>query len=338
MTEAAPIAPQAQSAAAAFAARHKLKWAEALPWLIAIAAYFALPTHAAIGTQILILVLFALSLDLVLGYAGIVTLGHAAFFGAGAYTVGILNMQLDWGEPISGLLLAALVAGIIGLLSGWVLLRTHGLTLLMLTLSTAAMLEEFSNQMSSVTGGFDGMPSLTFDPIFGVFKFDPVYSTTQYWYALIVLFLIFLIARAIVHSPFGQSLTGVRENLLRMHAVGAPVQVRQVTVYAISAAMAGVAGGLFAQANSYVNLSTLGLDRSAGILIMLILGGYGRLYGAFIGVVAFTVLEDILSKRWPTYWQLGVGMTLILVALYAQSGLIGMADKLFRRKAKKSSP
>lgn len=335
----APSPATRQTAAAIFAARHKITWPEALPWIIAIAAFFITPTHAALGTHILILVLFALSLDMVLGYAGIVTLGHAAFFGAGAYTVGILNMQLDWGEPVSGLFAAAIVAGIIGLLSGWVLLRTNGLTLLMLTLSTAAMLEEFANQMSSVTGGFDGMPSLNFGPILGLFKFDPVYSITQYWYALAVLFIVFLIARAIVHSPFGQSLTGVRENILRMHAVGAPVQVRQVTIYAISAAMAGVAGALFAQANSYVNLSTLSLDRSAGILIMLILGGYGRLYGAFIGVVAFTVLEDVLSKRWPTYWQLGVGMTLILVALYAQSGLIGIADKFLRRKrAAKGAP
>jgi len=310
------------------AGRHRLQWWEALPWVAALAAFFLFPNHLAFGTQLLITILFALSLDLVLGYAGIITLGHAAFFGAGAYTVGMLAQHAAWNEPLSGLVAAALVAGAIGLASGLVLLRTHGLTLLMLTLCTMALLEESANMAHHYTGGFDGMPGLTFQPIAGAFAFDVLYFRPQYLYVLAVLFGCFLLARMLVHSSFGQSLTGIRENILRMHAVGAPVRARLVIVYTISAAMAGVAGGLFTQANAYVNLSTLGLERSAGVLIMLILGGHGRLYGAFVGAVAYMVLEHFLARAYPTAWQLGVGLMLILVALYARNGILGF----FRQK------
>jgi branched-chain amino acid transport system permease protein len=318
-------------AAIELARRHRLQWWEALPWAAGIAAFFLFPNYLAFGTQVLVTILFALSLDLVLGYAGIVTLGHAAFFGAGAYTVGMLAMHLGWTEPLSGLLAAALVAGAIGLVSGWVLLRTHGLTLLMLTLCTMALLEQAANMFSGWTGGFDGMPGLSFKPILGLFKFDVLYFRTQYLYALAVLFLCFVLVRMLVYSPFGRSLTGIRENLLRMHAVGAPVRARQVLAYAVSAALAGVAGAVFVQATGYVNLAVLGLERAAGVLIILILGGYGRLYGAFVGAIAYMVLEHTLSKAYPTAWQLGLGLTLMLVALYARNGILGLGEALRRR-------
>ncbi len=319
------------TAAGQLARRHRFQWWELLPWIAAIAAFFAFPTYLAFGTQLLIVILFALSLDLVLGYAGIVTLGHAAFFGAGAYTVGMLASQLGWNEPLSGLLAAAAVAGLIGFVSGLVLLRTHGLTLLMLTLCTMALLEQAANMGAHWTGGFDGIPGLSFDKILGLFSFDVLYFRSQYLYVLAVLLLCFVAVRMLVYSSFGQSLTGVRENLLRMHAVGAPVRARLVAVYTISAALAGVAGGLFTQATGYVNLSVLGLERAAGVMIILILGGYGRLYGAFVGAVAYMVLEHMLAKAYPTAWQLGIGVTLILVALYARNGIIGIGEALLRR-------
>lgn len=319
------------TAAGRLARRHRFQWWELLPWIAAIAAFFAFPTYLAFGTQLLITILFALSLDLVLGYAGIVTLGHAAFFGAGAYTVGMLASQLGWNEPLSGLLAAAAVAGLIGLVSGLVLLRTHGLTLLMLTLCTMALLEQAANMGAHWTGGFDGIPGLEFGRIFGLFSFDVLYFRSQYLYVLAVLLLCFVVVRMLVYSSFGQSLTGVRENLLRMHAVGAPVRSRLVTVYTISAALAGIAGGLFTQATGYVNLSALGLERAAGVMIILILGGYGRLYGAFVGAVAYMVLEHLLAKAYPTAWQLGIGVTLILVALYARNGIIGIGESMLRR-------
>jgi branched-chain amino acid transport system permease protein len=317
-----------RAAAQLLARRHRFQWWETLPWIVALAAFFAFPAYLAFGTQVLITILFALSLDLVLGYAGIVTLGHAAFFGAGAYTVGMLASHFGWNEPLSGLLAAALVAGVVGLVSGLVLLRTHGLTLLMLTLCTMALLEQAANMGAAWTGGFDGIPGLNFSKILGLFSFDVLYFRSQYLYVLAVLLICFLIVRTLVYSSFGQSLTGVRENLLRMHAVGAPVRMRLVIAYTISAALAGVAGGLFTQATGFVNLAVLGLERAAGVMIILILGGYGRLYGAFVGAVAYMVLEHLLAKAYPTAWQLGIGATLIVVALYARNGILGLPETL----------
>jgi branched-chain amino acid transport system permease protein len=326
------------AAARALAGRHRVRWWEAVPWLAAIAAFFLFPNYLSFGTHVLIMVLFALSLDLVLGYAGIVTLGHAAFFGAGAYTVGMLAGHLGWNEPLSGLVAAALVAGAIGLVSGYILLRTRGLTLLMLTLCTMTLLEESANMGAQYTGGFDGIPGLQYAPLLGLFEFDLLFFRSQYVYALSVLFVCFVVVRTLVYSPFGQSLTGIRENVLRMHAVGAPVRARLVVVYAISAALAGVAGAVFTQATAFVNLATLGLDRAAGVLIVLILGGHGRLYGAFVGAVAYMLLEHVLAKAYPTAWQLGVGLMLIVVALYARNGILGIAEMLRARLRARSAP
>jgi branched-chain amino acid transport system permease protein len=311
--------------------RHRFRWWEALPWAAAIVFYFAFPDYLGFGTELLIAILFALSLDLALGYAGIVTLGQAAFFGTGAYTVGLLAFHGIWTEPISSLLIAACAAAVIGLLSGLVLLRTGGLTLLMLTICTMALLEQAANMAHDYTGGFDGLPSLPIAPVFGVFEFNPLYANTQYLYSLAVVLVCFLFLRTLVYSPFGQSLTGIRENILRMHAVGAPVRRRLVICYTISAALAGIAGGLWAQTNAYVNLSVLDLDRAATVLIILVLGGYGRLYGAFVGAVAYLALEHFLARIYPTAWQLGLGLLLVLIALFANNGILGVGDVLWRR-------
>src|SRR5882757_5186561 len=327
-------------AARTLAARHRFRWWEALPWLLALAFYFAFPRYLGFGTELLITILFAISLDLALGYAGIVTLGHAAFFGAGAYTVGMLAKHEIWTEPITGLVIAAIVAGVVGLLSGLVLLRTTGLTLLMLTLCTMGLLEETANMASEVTGGFDGLDSLPIKPVFGKFEFDVLYSSTQYLYVLGVLLVCFVFVRTLVYSPYGHSLTGIRENTLRMHAVGAPVRWRLVLCYAISAALAGVAGALWAEANAYVNLSTLGLDRAATVLIILVLGGHGRLYGSIVGAIAYMTLSHFLSKAYPTAWQLGLGLLLVVIALFARGGIIGIADQFWSRfgRAKEQKP
>jgi branched-chain amino acid transport system permease protein len=317
-------------AARALIGRHRIRWWEPAPWILALAFYFAFPQYLGFGTDLLVWILFALSLELALGYAGIVTLGHAAFFGAGAYTVGMLAFHGIWNEPITGLIAGAVVAAAIGLASGLVLLRTTGLTLLMLTLCTMALLEEAANLGHDWTGGFDGLPSITIPPLFGLFEFNPLYPRTQYLYVLGVLLICFVFVRTLVYSPYGQSLTGIRENTLRMHAVGAPVRTRLVVCYTISAAIAGIAGGIWAQANAYVNLTTLGLDRAATVLIILVLGGYGRLYGAFIGAVAYVALSHFLSKYFPTAWQLGLGLLLVIIALFARGGILGVCDTLLR--------
>jgi branched-chain amino acid transport system permease protein len=333
MAEAEGATPSRSAAAEFLLQRHRLRPAEALPWLIAIGAYFAFPDYMALGTQILITIMFALSLDLILGYAGIVTLGHAAFFGTGAYAAGLLSARLGWGEPLSGLAVAGLCAAAVGFVSGWILLRYRGLTLLMLTLATSIMLYELGNARSDLTGGFDGLTGISIKPLFGRFAYD-LYGHTYYLYALCALFLLFAVARRIVYSPFGQALIGIRENVARMHAVGSPVHRRLVTIYTISAAMAGVAGALYAQSNAYVTLSALGFERSATVLIILILGGTGRLYGAFLGAAIFMLLEDGLAKLSPEFWEFGVGAVLVLTVLFARRGLAGLLEDVARAAAR----
>jgi branched-chain amino acid transport system permease protein len=332
-----PAIAAARARAVAFLAhRHHFRVFEALPWLLALAAFFLFPDRMAFGSQVLLMVLFALSLDLILGFAGIVSLGHAAFFGIGAYTAALLTLRGGWEEPISGLFVAAVVAAAAGAASGWLLLRYRGLTLLVLTLSTTIMLQELGNLMRDVTGGYDGLPGLTFKPLLGLFDYD-LYGHVNYLYALAVLFVLFMVVRTIVYSPFGQTLAGIRENVARMHAVGSPVHLRLVTVYTIAAAIAGVAGALFTQTNAYVTLGVFDFDNSAGVMVMLILGGAGRLYGAFVGAVIYMVLQDFLSKVSPQYWQFAVGLLLVLTVLFARRGLLGLIEdtaKLFARERK----
>jgi branched-chain amino acid transport system permease protein len=317
--------------------RHRFRWPEALPWVIAVAAFFMFPDRMTFGGQVLIMVLFALSLDLILGYAGIVTLGHAAFFGIGAYTVGLLIARLGWSEPLSGLVAAALVSALIGFVSGWFLLHYRGLTLLMLTLATAIMLQETGNLRSDLSGGYDGLPGLTISPLFGVFDYD-LYGHINYLYVLAVLAVVLYFVRRIVYSPFGQALTGIRENVRRMHAIGSPVHRRLVTVYTISAGVAGIAGGLFTQTNAYVTLTVFDFDVSAKVMVMLILGGTGRLYGAFVGAVVYMVLEDYFSKMSPTFWQFGIGLLLVLAVLFARRGVLGLFEDVGNYLSKKVKP
>jgi branched-chain amino acid transport system permease protein len=318
----------ARAAIDAFAGRHRYRPLEALPWATAIAAYAVFPSYLPLGAQILAMILFALSADLVLGYAGIVTLGHAAFFGTGAYTAGILAAN-GWGEPITGLLAGAAVAALVGLVSGLVVLRTTGLTLLMQTLVVATLLHEAANKASWITGGDDGLQGMEVWPIFGQFRFD-MFGRTAYVYCLIVLFLCWYLARRVVHSPFGRSLTGIRENVLRMHAIGAPVMRRRLVIYTISAAFAGTAGALLAQTTQFVGLGVLSLDRSGTVLIMLILGGVGRLYGAFIGVPLYMIAQDRFSEIDPVYWYFWIGLLMVLVVVFARGGVLGLADRLRR--------
>ncbi len=320
-----------------FRAREGWRWAEALPWIVAIAAFFVFPDYMALGTQILIAIIFALSLDLILGYAGIVTLGHAAYFGAGAYATGMLSAHLGWGEPISAMLFGGLVGAALGFLSGWVLLRYHGLTLLMLTLATAILLMEGANAAEYWTGGFDGLVGISIWPLFNHFEYD-LWGHTYYWYALAVLFCCFLVARRIVHSSFGRSLVGIKGNVNRMHAIGTPVHGKLVKIYTISAGMAGIAGGLFAESNAYVTLDVMSFARSGTVLIMLVLGGTGRLYGAFLGTVVYLVLEDELAKLSPEFWEFGIGLLLVVVVLFMRGGMLGALDDLVAWARGKGKP
>src|ERR1700685_2207092 len=228
----APAAGRDESGAARtralsfLARRARYHVAEALRWIGGRAAFLIFPNQMILGGQTLIMILFALSLDLILGYAGIVTLGHAAYFGLGAYAAALLITDLHWSEPLSGLAFAALAAAIGGFLSGLILLRYRGLALLVLTLSTTIMLQQLGNLFRDFTGGYDGIPGINISPLFGRFDYD-LYGHTYYLYCLGVLFIAFYVVRRIVYSPFGQALVGIRENVARMHALGSPVHWRR---------------------------------------------------------------------------------------------------------------
>ena len=305
----------------------RIRWTEWLPWIVAAAAFFLLPEYLALGVRILIFILFALSLDLILGYAGIITLGHSAFFGLGAYVAGCLSAKAGVTDPFVQLAAAAGAAGVLGVLTGAVILRTRALTLLMLTMAITSILLETANKWTSMTGGADGLSGATVAPILGAFKFD-LFGRVAFIYCLVALFVAWLLVRRLIYSPFGAMLTGMRENTMRMHAVGAPVYLRLIAVYTISAVMAGVAGALLTQTNQFVGLNVLGFELAGELLVMLILGGVGRIYGAFVGPVVYLIVQDYLAKQFPEYWYFGIGFILVLVVIFAPGGILGLLDKV----------
>ncbi|MFL9879495.1 branched-chain amino acid ABC transporter permease [Herbaspirillum rhizosphaerae] len=308
---------------------YRVRFADVLPWVVALAAFFTFDTYMSIGSQILIMVIFGISLDLALGFAGINTLGHAAFFGIGAYAAGYFSLHVS-PEPFSGLLVAAGLAAFVGLLSGWLLLRTSGLALLMLTMVTTVVLHELANTWRSVTGGADGLSGMETAPLFGLFSFD-LYGKTAYLYALGVLFVVFVAVRIIANSPFGLSIRGIRENAKRMLLVGTPVHAKLILAYTLSAAIAGIAGGLSAQITRTVSLDLLSFQLSGNILIMLIIGGVGRLYGAFIGIPLYMLLLDRAAAIDPFHWMFFVGIALIVLVRFAPGGLLALGGSVFDR-------
>jgi branched-chain amino acid transport system permease protein len=300
----------------------RVRPAEALPWLAALACYFYFPHYLQLGAQILGMVLFALSFDLLLGYAGIVTLGHAAYYGTGAYTAGILSAQ-GWHEPISGLLAAAIVAALVGLLTGVVILRTSGLALLMLGMAVTLLLGEVGNDLPALTGGADGLSDIATSPLLGLFVFD-LYGRTAFLYSLSVLAVAFIFLRSLVHSPFGRALSGIRQNPARMEAIGTPVFQRRLAAFTISAGLAGLAGGLSAQTSQFVSLNVLSVELSGTVLVMLVIGGPGRLYGGIVGAVVYMIAQDALSKQQPVFWVFWLGLLLIALVLFARDGVLGL--------------
>jgi len=307
----------------------KWSWAEIAFWLVPVVAYFLFPRYLTLGSQIMIAALFALSLDLILGYARIISLGHAAFFGVGAYTAGLLA-KYGWGEPLSGLAIAAVAAALVGFVTSFLVVRGEDLTRLMVTLGIGLMLFEAANQAAFITGGVDGLSGVEMRKIFGVFGFG-MDGRTAYVYSLVVLFIVFLFARTLVRSPFGLSLRGIREGERRMPAIGVSVSRKLIAVYTVGAGIAGIAGALLAQTTQFVGLDVLGFPRSADLMIMLILGGAGYLYGALIGAAVFMVLQDYLANLDPVYWQFWLGLLLVVVVLFARGGLMGGLLALRRR-------
>ena len=304
---------------------------EAAFWLALAAAFFLFPGYLVLGSQVLIVALFAMSLDLILGYAGIVSLGHAAFFGLGAYTAGLLAAH-GWGEPLTGLVVAAVVAAVVGYLTSFLVVRGSALAQLMITLGVDLLLREAANKAARWTGGTDGLSDLPVGDVLGVFHFD-LAGRTGYVYSLAVAFAAFVLVRRVVSSPFGLSLRAIREGAARMPALGAPVGRRLVAAFTFGAALAGIAGALLTQISQGVALEVFGTERSASVLIMLVLGGTGRLYGAFLGAGLFMLMQDYLARRDPMYWQLWIGCLLVAVVLLGRGGILGIAEALRARWA-----
>ena len=297
----------------------RMKWWEPILWLALFASPVLLPAQAPIINETAIWALFALSLDLILGYAGIVSLGHAAFFGLGAYTAALFARHLS-PDPHLGLLAAMAASALLGLVASFSILRGTDLTRLMVTLGVALILLELANKLDWLTGGTDGIQGLTIAPVLGRFEFGFDGRTASY-FSLTLLLLFFLVTRVIVNSPFGATLKSIRDNRLRAMAIGVPVGARLVSIYTLSAAIAGAAGAAFTLTSGYVSMETLSFDRSADVMLMVVIGGVGWLYGGIIGAVVFKLIQDVLSQITPQYWMFWIGLFLVVLVLVGRERL-----------------
>ena len=301
----------------------KARWRswEFAVWIVAFALPWLVPSHALLVNEIAIVALFAMSLDLILGCAGIVSLGHAAFFGFGAYAAALFA-KLVMPDPTVGLVVAIVLSAALGTVASITILRGSDLTRLMVTLGTALLLLELANKLDWLTGGADGLQGVVMAPVLGLFEFD-LFGRTAATYSLVVMLVLFLLMRRLVHSPFGATLKAIRDNRLRAMAIGIPVAARLVTIYTVAAGVAGAAGALLAQTTGFASLDVLAFDRSADVLLMLVIGGVGWLYGGVAGAIVFKLLQNWLSAVTPQYWMFWIGLILVILVLVGR-------DRLFK--------
>jgi branched-chain amino acid transport system permease protein len=295
------------------------RWFEPLLWVLAFALPALLPGHALIVNEIAIVALFAVSLDLVLGYTGIVTLGHAAFLGFGAYCAALFAKFIH-PDPLLGLVVGVAAATVLGAVCSVTILRGSDLTRLMVTLGVALLLLELANKLDWLTGGSDGLQGVMMGPLLGRFEFD-LYGQTAAWYSLTVLLLLFALARRWVQSPWGATLMAVRDNPLRAAAIGISVPSRLAVVYTLAAGVAGAAGALMAQTTGFASLDVFALERSADAVLMLVIGGVGWLYGGVLGAVVFKLMHDVISSITPQYWTFWMGLFLVVLMLVGRERL-----------------
>ena len=293
---------------------------EGLLWPLLLLSPLIFPGQALIINEIAIVALFALSLDLILGYTGIVSLGHAAFFGLGGYAAGLLAKHLT-GDPLTGLVAGTVVSALAGAVMSLTILRGNDLTRLMVTLGFALILYELANKLDWLTGGADGLQGVTMAPLLGRFEFD-LYGRTAALYSLSVLLLAFWLLRRVVHSPYGATLMAIRDNRLRAQSIGIPVAWHLASVYTLAAAIAGTAGVLMTQTTGFASLDLFDIHRSADVLLMLVIGGTGWLYGGIFGAVVFKVLQDVLSSITPQYWTFWLGLFLVVLVLVGRERLV----------------
>lgn len=300
---------------------------------VAVAGYYLFPNNLALLTRIIAIALLVLSIDLVTGICGVATLGHAALFGAGAYGAGIAAAHFGITDPLAMTAVGAVAGVVAGLVSGAVMLRAHGLPQLVLSIAVIHLFHEAANKASGWTGGSDGLSGISPDPLFGMFQFD-LWGRTAYVYGVVLLLVVFMALRVIVASPFGMLCRGIREDRIRVQAMGGSVNVALLKMFAISGAVAGIGGALNAISTQVVGLDSLSFTLSAEALVMLVLGGTGSLYGALIGTVSFIWFEDMVSAANPFHWLTIVGVLLIVVVLFAPRGLYGAGEAILRRIAR----
>jgi branched-chain amino acid transport system permease protein len=281
-------------------------------------------------TKVMILAIFALSLDLLVGYTGLVSFGHAAFFGVGAYTLGLLAPKYEAANFWLTLPLAIAVAGACALVVGAFVVRVKGIYFIMVTLAFAQMFY-FVFHDTRFGRGSDGI-SMNFKPdaaIGGFAPFDLGNTTHVYYLVLVALLLVFAFLRLLLRSSFGRALQGVRSNEQRMRSLGYPVYRYKLASFTVAGALAGLAGYLSAMQFGFVNPELLSWRQSGNVLLILILGGLGSLYGAVVGAFAFVALEEIFSSL-TTHWQLLLGATIILLVIFLPGGLASVMNR-FRR-------
>lgn len=295
----------------------------------AMAAFWTFPYDLGFITRILIMMVFVLSFDLILGYAGIATLGHAAMYGCGAYAAGLFAIHVS-ADPLLGLAFGAAAGALIALVSGMLLMRMHGLSLLMLSIAVTMVLQEIASKARDVTGGADGLTGISMGPVLGMFEFDFI-GKTAFWYAFCVLFVVLAALRVVVASPFGLALRGIKDSPSRMRAIGTPIYWRKVTAYVAAGAIAGIAGALSAQITSLVSIEAFNFALSAEVMVMLVLGGAGRLYGAIIGTLVFMTVHHIAASIDPFNWLFVIGFMVLVVVFFLPDGLISLPKRMMRR-------
>ncbi|MFM7009989.1 MAG: branched-chain amino acid ABC transporter permease [Betaproteobacteria bacterium] len=290
--------------------------------VLAIGAFacFVMPDQLGLLTRIFVTALLVLSLDLVVGVAGLATLGHAAMFGVGAYAAGNFALHVA-PDPLVGLTIGMVAGGALAFVSGLFLLRYQGFTFLMLTVAVSQIMLSLAQKARDWTGGDDGLSGFINSPLLGRFTFD-LEGKVGAGYSLIILVILFYVARRLVDSPFGLAVRGVHENRARMAALGTPVFRRLLAMYSLAGLLAGAAGALSAQTNAVVGLDSLSFALSAEILVMLVLGGAGNLNGALLGAAVFTLLHHTASSINPYHWLFVVGFLLMAVVLVSPAKAI----------------
>lgn len=324
-----PPPPHSQAGRDYFAALARWKVWEILFWAALAGCYFFPDIDRMLMSRVIIWGLFAMSLDVLLGYRGIPSLGHAVFFGVGAYAAGFAG-KFGWTEPISALVFAMFVAGALGFVVGKLVQRVTGVGLLMVTLGLNLIVFDFVLRSTELTGGDDGLQGIVVAPVLNMFRFD-IWGRTAFWYAFVVAFVLFIATRMLLKSPFGLALIGARENPRRMLTLGAPVEGDVSRAFLIAAALAGAAGALLTQTTQTAAPTYLSFQRSADVLVILIIGGAGRLYGGFIGAIVFILLQDYVSAMSPVYWYFWIGLLLVIIVAFFRKGLLPSVEQLYMR-------